>query len=84
MFKVGDSIRIKDKFWEINGNVVATSKMYKYAGKPYEIEDIYGGCRNLVKLKGIKEGNGGDGWTWDASWLEIDRWSKRIERMRNV
>ena len=66
LFKVGEEVRIKDKFWNIrfNNDPGVNDEMRELAGKIFEIS----GIPNENNKQYWLDNDGG--WTWLENWLE--------------
>ena len=72
MFNIGDTVKIKEKFWyeryedddEGGRDPGVAGEMRQYAGQEYEVKDIY---NNVTKRYIL---NGASDCKWDDLWLE--------------
>ena len=72
MFDRGDIVKIKENFWykryrdddEGGKDPGVAGEMKQYAGKEYEVADIYNSITKRYILSGASD------WKWDERWLE--------------
>ena len=66
-FKVGDKVKVKENFWEIENGVYAYDIMKKLAGRILEVESVYEDGDVLTKQD---DSNDSTRWAWDKNWIE--------------
>jgi len=67
-FKVGDKVKVKENFWEINGDVYSNGNMKKLAGRILEVKYLHNN-RNVITKE--DDSNDDTSWTWDKNWVEL-------------
>jgi len=67
-FKIGDKVKVKENFWEIESSVCANDNMEKLAGRTLEVEFVDSDGDVSTKQDDSKDDTE---WTWDKDWLEI-------------
>jgi len=67
-FKIGDKIKVKENFWEIENSVHINDEMKKLAGKTLEVESVYDDGDVNTKQDDSKDQTD---WAWYKDWLEL-------------
>jgi len=67
-FKVGDKIKVKENFWEIQSDVRVSIEMKKLAGRTLEVKYVESGGDVHTKQD---DSNDDTIWYWDKDWLEL-------------
>ena len=71
-FKIGDKVKIKERFWEIENGVYFNdcnnNEMKKLAGRTLEVEFVDSNGEFFTKQD---DSNDETRWTWSEDWLEI-------------
>jgi len=67
-FKIGDKVKVKENFWEINCNVSVCVGKKKLAGRPLEVESVYKDGDVRTKQDDSKDDTE---WSWDKNWVEL-------------
>ena len=66
--KKGDKVKIKEKFWEIDGGVDIVDIMKKLAGRTLEIKSVDNDGNINTKQD---DSNDDSRWYWDKNWVEL-------------
>ena len=67
-FNVGDKVKVKEKFWEIESGVYHNDYKKKLVGRILEVKSVYDNGN-----VDTKQDNSNDDtvWTWDKNWVEL-------------
>jgi len=67
-FKIGDKVKVKEKFWEIESYIFIYGGMKKLAGITREVS--YVNANGNIRTK-QDDSSDDTRWTWDKNWLEL-------------
>jgi len=67
-FKIGDKVKIKENFWEIESGVYANAYMKKLVGRTLEVEFVFDDGDVDTKQD---DSNDNTNWSWDKNWIEL-------------
>ena len=68
-FKIGDKVKVKENFWEIESDDVSTAdEMKKLVGRTLEVESVDSDGDVYTKQDDSKDDTE---WSWDKNWLEL-------------
>ena len=68
IFKIGDKVKVKENFWEIEGDVYLNNNMKKLAGRVLEVQSISSSGNVYTKQD---DSNNQTTWNWHKDWLEL-------------
>jgi len=66
-YKIGDKVKVKENFWEIESDMSALDSMKKLAGRTLEVKSV--SSNGIVRTK-EDDSNDCTNWGWDKNWLE--------------
>jgi len=67
-FKIGDKVKVKENFWEIESDIDATDNRKKLAGRTLEVKFVFNDGDVYTKQD---DSNDDTRWAWDKNWLEL-------------
>ena len=88
-YKIGDKVKVKENFWEIESSVYANDNKKKLAGRTLEVESVYDNGNARTKQD---DSNDQTVWSWDKDWIElyiepskeITATVKRIQELKDI
>ena len=67
-FKIGDKVKIKEKFWEIGSSIPFHPSVKKLAGRTLEVKSVYDTGYVFTKQD---DSNDDTMWYWSKDWVEL-------------
>jgi len=67
-FKIGDKVKVKENFWEIESGMSTLDSMKKLAGRTLEVGSAESNGNVFTKQD---DSNDDTSWYWDKDWLEL-------------